>query len=232
MATQLEIPFAGQGVDGLSALFDEPPGGPVRGGLLFAHGAGHHMESPWTERVAAGLVALGFAVLRFNYPYRQRALREGIRMRPTDPVEVLETAHALALAELIQRSGDPRPLLAGKSLGARISSHLAAKDHPCRGLALFGYPLHPPGKPERQRSEHFPAIVQPALFLQGTRDALCDLDLLATALERLGGAPTVEVLETADHSFEVLKRSGLSGDEVHEWLLDRVDRWEAGAFPR
>jgi len=216
----------------VGARYDEPAGGPERGGLLLAHGAGYHMESPFLERVAAGLVARGFGVLRFNYPYRERALAEGKRMKPVDPPAVLEAAHAAALAALIERSGDARPILAGKSLGARVGTLLAAKDEPCRGLALLGYPLHPAKKPEKQRSEHFAAIAQPALFLQGTRDDLCDLDLLRAALERFGGAPTLAILDTADHSFKTLKKSGLDEDDVHAWLLDRIDRWEQDAFPR
>ncbi|MEM7306737.1 MAG: alpha/beta family hydrolase [Planctomycetota bacterium] len=231
MATRLQLPFASRDLDHVSALYQEPGCGPSRGGVLLAHGAGYHMESPFMTRLAEGLVSQGFGVLRFNYPYRERALQQDKRMLPPDRAPVLEGAHAAALAELTERSGDARPLLAGKSLGARIGTLLAAKDHPCRGLILFGYPLHPAKQPQKERSEHFPAIVQPALFLQGTRDELCDLTLLSTALERYGGTPTVEVLDTADHSFRVLKKSGLSEDGVFEWLLDRVDRWEATSFP-
>ena len=215
----------------VSARYDEPAGGPTRGGVLLAHGAGYHMEAPFLERIASGLVELGFGVLRFNYPYRERALRAGKRMLPVDPARVLEAAHGAALGALITRSGDARPVLAGKSLGARIGTHLAAKDFACRGLALLGYPLHPARKPEKQRSEHFPAIAQPALFLQGTRDELCDLALLRDALARFGGPTTLAVLDTADHSFKTLKRSGLSEDDVHTWLLARIDRWERETFP-
>jgi hypothetical protein len=222
---------AGSGEARVSARYDAPLDGPARGGLLLAHGAGYHMESPFLERLAAGLVALGFGVLRFNYPYRERALAEGKRMKPVDPPAVLEAAHRAALAALIERSGDPRPVLAGKSLGARIGTLLAAKDEPCRGLALLGYPLHPARRPEKERSEHFPAIAQPALFLQGTRDELCDLDRLGAALERFGGPVTLAVLETADHSFRTLRSSGMDENDVHAWLLERIDRWERAAFP-
>jgi len=123
-------------------------------------------------------------------------------------------------------------VLAGKSLGARIGTHLAAKDAPCRGLALLGYPLHPAGKPDKERSEHFPRIAQPALFVQGTRDDLCDLDRLRAALDRFGGPATLAVLDTADHSFKTLKKSGLDEDAVFAWILERIDRWEQAAFPR
>jgi predicted alpha/beta-hydrolase family hydrolase len=228
MQTRLELPFRAPGAEDvapLSALYEEGSAGARRGGLLLAHGAGYGMESPFMARLAQGLVELGFGVLRFNYPYRERALRAGKRMLPTDPRAVLEAAHALALAELARRSGDPRPWLAGKSLGARVSTLLAAKDEPCRGLVLFGYPLHPAGQPEKERSEHFPAIAQPALFLQGTRDDLCDVERLQRALARFGGPVALELLETADHSFKTLKKSKMSEDDVFAWLLERVDRF-------
>ena len=190
---RFSIPFEAKGLEALSAIHEAPE---ISGSscVLLANGAGFHMEAPWMERVAHGLVARGFAVLRFNYPYRERAVREG-KNRPPDRREVLEAAHEAALASLGERAGSRRILLAGKSLGGRIATHLAAKDSPCAGLILFGYPLHPPGKPERLRNEHFAAMVQPALFLQGTRDALCDLDLLAESLLRYGGTATVEVIE-------------------------------------
>src|SRR5262249_5263023 len=130
-----------------------------------------------------------------------------------------------------ERSGSRRILLAGKSMGGRISTYLAAKGERCAGLVLFGYPLHPPKQPAKIRSEHFSAIAQPALFLQGTRDEFAELPLLRSALERYGGRATLEVIDTADHGFHVLKSSGKSDDEVRELLLDRVERWERETFP-
>ena len=188
----LEIPvdLAGQGtVGGLLDLPDEDTG---RCALLLAHGAGAPATHPFLETVARGLAARGLAVLRFHYPYAQRALREG-RRRPPDRREVLESTHASALACLRTRFPDRRLVLAGKSMGGRMGTHLAAEGADCAGLVLMGYPLHPPGRPSKLRSEHFGAVAQPALFLQGTRDALCDLELLAPALELWGGPLTLHV---------------------------------------
>lgn len=229
---RLRLPWPGEAVEALSALFEPAAGEERRGACLLAHGAGYHMESPWLGAVAGGLVALGFDVLRFNYPYRERALAEGKRMRPPDAPRVLEQAHRLALDELVRRTGDARPLLAGKSLGARFASRIAAKDAPCRGLVLLGYPLHPPKRPEKIRDEHFPALAQPALFLQGTRDELCDLEQLDRSLEKYGGRATVEVIDGANHGFEVPKRSGRTGEDVLADMLERIDRWERTTFPR
>jgi predicted alpha/beta-hydrolase family hydrolase len=188
------------------------------------------MDSAFLESVAHGLVARGFPVLRFQYAYRERAEREG-KNKPPDATPLLERAHAAAFAELERRAPAKRLLLAGKSMGGRIGTHLAAKGWAAAGLVLFGYPLHPPRRPERERSEHFAAVVQPALFLQGTRDALCDLALLRRALARYGGRATVEVVDDADHGFHVRKSSGRTDAEVLEALLARVDRWERETFP-
>ena len=106
-----------------------------------------------------------------------------------------------------------------------MSSLLAAEGVDCSGLCFLGYPLHPQGKPERLRSEHFPACLQPTLFLQGTRDKLCDLELLAEALELYGGTWQLEVYEDADHGFDVPKRTGLTASDVRARLASDVVDW-------
>jgi len=226
-AERFSIPFRGES---LSACFELPTGAARASALLLANGAGYGLDSPWMATLAAGLVARGFPLLRFNYLYRERADRSG-HPKPPDRTPVLEEAHAAALSALAERAGGRRLLLAGKSLGGRMSTHLAAKGETCAGLVLFGYPLHPPRQPHKLRSEHFAAIAQPALFLQGTRDELADLELLRTALTRFGGHVTLEVIEGADHGFHVPRKSGRTDDEVREGLLDRVARWEAETFP-
>lgn len=214
----------------LSAQYDLPEREPRASALLLANGAGYHLDAPWMAALAQGLVAHGFPVLRFNYLYKERSLREG-RARPPDKSALLEEAHAAALAALAERAGARRLILAGKSLGGRMSTHLAAKGEHCAGLVLFGYPLHPPGRPDKPRSEHFAAIAQPALFLQGTRDEFAELELLRAALTRYGGQATLEVIADADHGFHVRKSSGRSDEEVRTFLLERVSRWELETFP-
>lgn len=225
---QLEVPHPT--VERVTALWDRPTGARRDRAVLLAHGSGADMTSDFMQAMARGLCGLGFCVLRFRYPYMERMQREG-RRRPPDRAPQLEAAHQAVLDHLLEREDGRRPLLAGKSLGGRMSTHLAAKGADAAGLVLFGYPLHPAGKPERQRSEHFPALVQPALFLQGTRDDLCRLDLLRPALEHYGGRASLAVIEAADHSFDVLVRSGRRREEVRAELLERVDRWERESFP-
>lgn len=217
-------------VERVAALWDRPAGRARARSVLLAHGSGADMHSAFLESMAVGLCARGFAVLRFRYPYMERMAREGVR-RPPDRSPVLEAAHSAVLESLLERDDGRRPILAGKSLGGRMSTHLAAKGAEAAGLVLFGYPLHPARRTQRPRSEHFPALVQPALFLQGTRDDLCDLELLRAALAGYGGRATLEVLEGADHGFDVLVRSGRRREEVHAQLLEAVDRWERSTFP-
>jgi predicted alpha/beta-hydrolase family hydrolase len=227
---RLQLPVEAPRVEHVSVLFGEAEGEARERPLLLANGAGFHMESPWMASVAEGLRARGFTVMRFNYPYKERSLAEN-KPLPPNRAPILEAAHARALDLLRERTGCERPLLAGKSLGARMSTHLAAQGHAAAGLVLFGFPLHAPKRTERLRSEHFAAIAQPALFLQGTRDSLCDLGLLEPALATWGGKATVEVIEDADHGFHVPKRSGTTDAEVLERVLDRVARWDSETFP-
>ena len=218
---ELEIPFEEglpQGRNALPALWMASSGSSARGSaVLLAHGAGGSMRSPFLETVAAGLAAGGLGVLRFNYPYRERALRAGKRMLPPDPPARLEASHRAALAALEELAPGRRPLLAGKSLGGRIGTHLAAAGAPAAGLVLFGYPLHPAKRPEQGRSGHFGAIAQPALFLQGERDALGTPGELRRALETFGGSWELVPIEGGDHDFAVPKKLGPGRAEVLAW---------------
>ena len=180
--------------------------------------------------VAEGLAERGLGCMRFQYPYMERQTREGGR-RPPDAMKRIEDCHVRALLELERRAPDARVILAGKSMGGRASSYLAAKGQRCSGLVFLGYPLHPPGKPDKLRSEHFATICQPALFLQGTRDSLCDLELLKRELARWGGTATLEIVDGGDHSFAVPRSAGKSREEVLADLVERFDRWERFTFP-
>jgi predicted alpha/beta-hydrolase family hydrolase len=120
------------------------------------------------------------------------------------------------------------PLLAGgKSMGGRMSSQAAAEGflNEVRGLVFFGFPLHPPKQPGTKRAEHLSKVAMPMLFLQGTRDALADLRLLRPICEELGARATLRVVETADHSFHVLKKSGRNDQEVLRELAAATVAW-------
>ncbi|MEO6710649.1 MAG: alpha/beta fold hydrolase [Planctomycetota bacterium] len=196
--------------------------------ILLAHGAGAGHDLPLLAALAQCLSAARFEILAFHYPYMTRMRREGGR-RPPDPMAVLEAAHERALAELSRLTQGGRALLVGKSMGGRVGSMIAAKGAPAQGLVLVGYPLHPARRPEKERSEHFRALAQPALFLSGTRDALCELPLLRRALGFYGGPASLEVIQGADHDF---KRAGAADPlAAAEDLSQRIVAWVEATWP-
>jgi predicted alpha/beta-hydrolase family hydrolase len=221
-----------EGVQHVSMLLDLPPeGADLRSSVfLLAHGAGAPMTSTFIAGVAERLAARGLPVLRFQYAYMEQIQRSGVRRLP-DRRPLLEAVHRAALRDVQQRFPGRHVLLGGKSLGGRIASYLAAEGEACAGLVFLGYPLHPAGKPDELRSEHFAALAQPALFLQGDRDALCDLALLRTALELYGGHATLAVIAGADHGFDVLRSSGRATDEVLDEVAARTIAWARATFP-
>ncbi len=171
--------------------------------VLVAHGAGAGMTSPFMSTVHAGLARAGFVAVKFNFPYAEA------RRRAPDPRPVLERCYRAVLDAIARDRALAPPWIAigGKSLGGRIASYLAAAGAPVRGLLLLGYPLHPAGKPEQLRADHLPAVPVPMLFVQGTRDALCDLDRLRPILATLPRA-TLHTVEGGDHSFRTPRRAG------------------------
>src|SRR6266705_618324 len=127
-----------------------------------------------------------------------------------------------------ERIGRVAALLAGgKSFGGRMTSSAQAKEPlpGVRGLVFLGFPLHPPGRPGDQRAEHLTQVQIPMLFLQGTRDEFADLKLLRPVVKRLGTRATLHLVDGADHSFHVLKRSGRTDGEVLRELMGAVGDW-------
>ena len=191
--------------------------------LVLAHGAGAGMRHAFLEAIAGALARRSVGTLRFEFPYAAAGSR-----RPDPRPVLLETVRA-AVAEAHRLAGS-RPLFAGgKSMGGRMTSQAAAEGglEGVRGIVLFGFPLHPAGKPDGARGDHLVQVRQPMLFLQGTRDALADLALLQPICEKLGARARLHVIEGADHGFHVLKRSGRSDTEVIEALADEVARFAA-----
>ncbi|HEY1434677.1 MAG TPA: alpha/beta family hydrolase [Thermoanaerobaculia bacterium] len=169
--------------------------------VVLAHGAGAPMDSPFMNRVSAGLAARGMRVARFEFPYMAKRRVEGKRGAPDRPPVLLATWKA-AVARL---GGGAAVVVGGKSLGGRMAS-MIADEIGARGLVCFGYPFHPPGDPGRLRTAHLAALRTPALILQGTRDALGTREEVAGYA--LSAAIRVHWLEGGDHSFKPPARSG------------------------
>jgi predicted alpha/beta-hydrolase family hydrolase len=189
--------------------------------LALAHGAGAGMRHPFMDEVARALATRGIASLRYQFSYMEQGGR-----RP-DPPAVLE-ATVRAAVERARESAPGLLLLAGgKSLGGRMTSNAMAR-RPLEGVAglvFLGFPLHPAKQPGVTRAEHLERVTCPMLFLQGTRDSLADLDLITGVCAGLGPGATLHVVQGADHSFAVLKRSGRTGVEVMEELAATVAEW-------
>lgn len=205
----------------LSALLLEPPN--ARLGALIAHGAGAGMRHPFMQSIAESLAARGIASLRYNFPYME--LKSG---RPDSPAVAEKAVRAAVHAA---RQALPNlPLIAGgKSFGGRMTSHAAAKEplDGVTGLFFLGFPLHPPGKPDVKRAEHLANVDAPMLFLQGTRDAFADLTLLEPMVAGLGLRATLHIVNDADHSFAVPKRTGRTNAEVMQELAGAIEKWAA-----
>jgi uncharacterized protein len=216
-AQPLKIELAGNA--SVSALLVRPP--QARACYVLAHGAGAGMTHASMETIATGLGERGIATLRYQFPYMEKAGK-----RP-DPPAVAHAAVRAAVAEAA-RCCPTLPLIAGgKSFGGRMTSQAQAIAplSGVRGLAFLAFPLHPAGKPSSDRAKHLAAIKIPMLFLQGTRDDLAELTLLEPVVKGLGRSATLHLVQEADHSFHVLKRSGRNDREVMNEVLDALTAW-------
>jgi len=203
----------------VSAIFLRPAD--ARCLLVLAHGAGAGMRHSFMEEMAEELVGAGVATLRFNFPYMEQ--RRKVPDRAPVPTEAV-----LAAVRAAAEAAPDLPLFAGgKSYGGRMTSQAAAGTSMAnvRGLVFFGFPLHPPDQPSTKRAEHLARVKLPMLFLQGTRDKLADLSLLRPICAKLGSRATLHILETADHSFHVLKSSGKTDAEVMREMARTVGDW-------
>ena len=181
--------------------FDGPEDGPAVRTVVLAHGAGAPMDSAFMNTIARDLAAGGVRVARFEFPYMRR-LRETGERRPPDREPVLREAWHAVVSEL---GGGERLVIGGKSMGGRMAS-LIADEAGVRGLVCLGYPVHPPGKPDRLRTAHLASLRTPTLIVQGTRDAL-------GTREEVGGyelSPAIRIawMEDGDHSLKPRVSSG------------------------
>jgi predicted alpha/beta-hydrolase family hydrolase len=212
----------------------EVPGAGVVSGLMtrpalaqtlyvLAHGAGAGMRHPFLEGVARSLAGRGVATFRYQFPYMERG-----KKRPDSPGVAQTTVRAAALAAT-EAAPDLPVIAGGKSFGGRMTSSAQAEEPlpGVRGLAFLGFPLHPPGKPGRERAAHLRDVYVPMLFLQGTRDPFARLDLLRPVVAELDDRATLHVVEGGDHSFKVPKRSGRTEDDVRDELTGAIATWAA-----
>jgi len=193
--------------------------------LVLAHGAGAGHDHPWMIRVAKGLAARGIDVSTFNFPYKEAG-----RGAP-DRGPILEEAFREAWREAATQARGPM-FAGGKSMGGRIGSQVAALDGfapPPAGLVFFGYPLHPPGKPQQRRDRHLPKVAAPMLFISGTRDPFASPDELQELVQDLPRA-TLRLVDGGDHSLATTKKVDPNGT-VLDGVMDVAADWMRG-IPR
>lgn len=173
--------------------------------VVYAPGAGSNIDDPFGRYLAEELPARGITLVRFQFPYMEAG-----RSGPDRP-PLLEATWRAVLDGV--RAPGVKLCAAGRSMGGRIASQVIAAGERADALALFAYPLHPPGKPEQRRDGHLPAIAAKTLFCSGTRDSFASIDELRTAAATMKRA-RLHVLEGADHGFNVLKSSGRRREDV------------------
>lgn len=187
-------------------LFDGPARAKIT--LVLAHGAGAHMDSEFMNFFAAGVADAGIRVARFEFPYMVKRREDGKR-RPPDRAPVLLETCRTAAAEL----GADNLVIGGKSMGGRIAS-MVADETGVAGLVCLGYPFHPPGRPEKLRTEHLEGLKTPALILQGERDPFGRREEVAEY--KLSRSITVEYLPDGDHDLKPRKASGRTREQNWE----------------
>jgi len=206
------------GVESLAALVDEPEGRAGAVAIVFLHGAGTGHHTPFMDAVARAWCERGARVLRLRQPAQERAAREG-QKRPPDRMPVVLATTRVALDVARARWPDARLVLAGKSMGGRAATLLAAGEADVLGdgarpdvaaLVALGYPLHPPTRPDELRVAHFPRIATPLVVAQGTRDPFGGPDELAPHLARVPAPWSLVAVDGGDHDFEVPRRGGRS----------------------
>jgi len=216
-ARELRVEVGGGVV--VSALLVRPA--QARWLLVWANVAGAGMRHPFLGALSAELARAGVATFRYQFPYIEER-----RKVPDSPV-VLTTTVEAAVRTAAEEAPGLAVLAGGKSMGGRMTSQAAAEGKlmGVLGLVFFGFPLHPPKRPDTKRAEHLKKVDVPMLFLQGTRDEFAELRLLRPVTEGLDSLATLHLIDGADHSFHVLKTSGKTDAAVLRELAETTAKW-------
>jgi predicted alpha/beta-hydrolase family hydrolase len=192
--------------------------------LILGHGAGAGQLHPFMRLFATGMAERGFDALTFNFVYMEK------RRSVPDPKAKLE----LCFRSVIEAATNHKKLkgnrlaIGGKSMGGRIASQVAAQPDSAdkiAALVFLGYPLHPPGRPDKLRDAHLPEITAPMLFVQGSRDSFGTPDELRAVFKKHRLSPTLHVVEGGDHSLKVPKTLGVPQEQVYSGVMDSISAW-------
>ncbi len=212
------ITIAGEHDLRVSGLLQTPAD--ARACYVLAHGAGAGMNHPFMAALAAELEQRGIA----TFPYMERGSKR------VDPPPLAHATVRAAVAAAGAALGDLPLAAGGKSFGGRITSQTQAEAPlpGVLGLAFLGFPLHPAGKPSRERTAHLSKVQIPILFLQGARDTLASLEELEPVCKALGRRATLRIFADADHSFHVPAKSGRTDAQVRGEMCDALAAWVDG----
>ena len=221
---QLRLPVDDEPVEDVTAALHVPSR--AEGAAFFlTHGAGGDLDDAGLTALADAVAEKGHLVVRANLPYREAG-------RKSPPRATSASRGLRKLLDAAKAQLDPTGtwVAGGKSFGGRAASLAAADGMEVSGLLFYGYPLHPPGKPDKLRVEHWPNVMVPCLFLQGTRDAFCEDGLLDANLRKLPRRATVHVVDGGDHSLRIAKKASSDGrvhpaEEITGGLGGVVDEW-------
>lgn len=190
--------------------------------LILGHGAGASQTSSFMVSFATNLAGLGIDIVTFNFLYADQ------RRRIPDSNDKLEACYRAVIERVRNKPwlSSDHLAIGGKSMGGRIASQVAAASAgELAGLVFLGYPLHPPGRPDRLRAKHLLAIEAPMLFVQGSRDTFGSPAELQPIVRQLQPRADLYVAEGGDHALKIPKRSPLTQEAAYEAVQDHIAAW-------
>ena len=177
--------------------------------LILAHGAGAGMQHEFMQHMAQLLNKFSIEVVLFNFPYMQTIVATGKRRPPNKAEQLLAHFSSVIHQVTQQKASKPLPtFVGGKSMGGRMATMLLDNEESILGAVVFGYPFHPPGKPDKLRTGHLATLKKPTLIVQGERDTFGTQQEVSDYT--LSSAVTLAFLPDGDHSFKPRKKSGYS----------------------
>jgi predicted alpha/beta-hydrolase family hydrolase len=195
--------------------------------IILGHGAGANQLSGFMRLFATGLAERGVDVVTFNFLYTEQG------RKVPDPAPRLEGCYRAVIDAALKHKKlkGNRLVIGGKSMGGRIASQVAAQDgEKIDGLVFLGYPLHPPGRPDKLRSEHLPKIKAPMLFVQGSRDAFGTEQEITELIKKLKLPAKLNSIDDGDHSLKVPKKKGVPQQDVYNHTMDQIVAWLSTAL--
>ena len=183
--------------------------------IILGHGAGQGMNSPFMTYFQTELTNRGLFTIKFNFDYMEQ------RRKVPDPQPKLQARYRAVIAEVVAEHQPKRLIIGGKSMGGRVASYIAGDIPDVSGLVFLGYPLHPPGKPEKMRDAHLYGLAKPLLFISGTNDTFAERPLLESVVKKIGKHATLVWIEGGDHSLKTSKK----GTESLHTAVEKIEEW-------